>query len=440
MKLILIINLLAINLLAFNLLAITQALELKFLNQDPMITLTKGNCRIQTGTIKTIHYINIDEIEVTVNYLSQLTFKVTNTSIGELLVRKINELNNNLLQIKPSERFKRWDTVGHVLKWIGGTPDADDLRIINSTMNELISQNNAQFEVNTQLNERITQLVDSLKQHESTQDRELEAVQLFMRMSDANHILENIMDAILNTKIHQPSNKLWSIAELSFIQDLLNKQGIHTATLENALEFAQPLMAAQKGRLIYILKIPQLREQPGEILKVFTLPVNGKKIIGIPTTIVKMGTKFFTSSNENYVQKTENLQDFNDKCFCPIVKGLNGTCTVETEETTSTSLIAEDKILITNAKDTLLTSTCDYNNQNLTGNFLITFHNCSVNIGNETFINTETRRTTIMETSLHNLNINRTPIEDIIITSEDIKNVKKIQEINLTQYHHNIFL
>lgn len=246
------------------LLTMAYALELKYLRTDQLITLKKGNCRLKTGTIKLIHLINIDEIEETVNYLAQLTFKMSNTTIEDLLSNKVRSLHDNLLQIKPSIRFKRWDTVGQVLKWIGGTPDADDLRIINTTMNDLITQNNEQYKINTQLDGRITQLMKSVAQHRITENRELEAVQILMKLNDVNHILENIMDSILNTKIKQPNSKLLSISELQFIQETLNKQGVSTITLEEALQFTVPLMAAQRGKLVYILKVPRLHEQPGE--------------------------------------------------------------------------------------------------------------------------------------------------------------------------------
>lgn len=215
--------------------------------------------------------------------MSQLAFKMTDTSIRNLLENKVNTVQNNLLQIKPTVRFRRWDTIGHVLKWIGGTPDADDLRIINTTMNSLITQNNKQFEVNTQLNTRINHLLESVNKHEVAENKELEALQILAKLNDVNHMIENIMDAILNTKIKQPNSKLLTISELAAIQRLLTKQGVPTSTLEEALEYAQPLIATQKEKLIYILKIPQLQEQPGEILKLFSLPVNKKKIIGIFT-------------------------------------------------------------------------------------------------------------------------------------------------------------
>lgn len=218
-------------------------------------------------------------------------------------------------------------------------------------MNSLITQNNKQFEVNTQLNTRINHLLESVNKHEVAENRELEVLQILAKLNDVNYMIKNIMDAILNSKIKQPNSKLLTISELAAIQRLLTKQGVPTSTLEEALEYAQPLIATQKEKLIYILKIPQLQEQPGEILKLFSLPVNKRKIIGIPTTIVKFGTKFFIPSKDDFIY---NLQEFRDNCLSPILHNLNGSCTVEKDEKISSVLIAEDKVLVTNAENTVL--------------------------------------------------------------------------------------
>lgn len=97
-------------------LTMANALEIRHLYNEPILTLRKGSCRVQKGTIKLVHVININKIEDTVNYLSQLAFKMTDTSIRNLLENKVNTVQNNLLQIKPTVWFRRWDTIGHVLK------------------------------------------------------------------------------------------------------------------------------------------------------------------------------------------------------------------------------------------------------------------------------------------------------------------------------------
>lgn len=57
-----------------------------------------------------------------------------------------------------AKRFKRWDSIGSVWKFIAGSPDADDLRIINSTLNQVIDYNNVQVSINRHINNQLEDL------------------------------------------------------------------------------------------------------------------------------------------------------------------------------------------------------------------------------------------------------------------------------------------
>lgn len=62
---------------------------------------------------------------------------------------KLDELKTNLRQILPKHRRqKRWDALGRAWKWMSGSPDADDLQLINSGINQLTENNNRQTSVN----------------------------------------------------------------------------------------------------------------------------------------------------------------------------------------------------------------------------------------------------------------------------------------------------
>lgn len=84
--------------------------------------------------------------------------------MSNLILQKSRELVNNLYQIKPtkSRRNKRWDAVGTVWKWIAGSPDAEDLRIINRTFNGLIDENNEQVKVNSMIDTKISEITSTV--------------------------------------------------------------------------------------------------------------------------------------------------------------------------------------------------------------------------------------------------------------------------------------
>ena len=121
-----------------------QELGIKHLNNDPIVILKSGKCKIQTGTIKLVHPLNLTDIEITMELVSTLAYKKITNPLTKIVKQKLQELYTNFQQIRPTSniRQKRWDSIGTTWKWMAGNPDAQDLAIINSSMNDLITENN----------------------------------------------------------------------------------------------------------------------------------------------------------------------------------------------------------------------------------------------------------------------------------------------------------
>lgn len=140
-------------------------LEIQNLQNNPLILIKERECKIQTGIVKLIHPINLTTIENTIEAITSISYqKLTSTNpLTNLVKFKVQQLYATFYGLKPKKhRSKRWDIIGTAFKFIAGTPDAHDLRLINFTMNELIDQNNEQFKTNMQLNERIAQLTNTI--------------------------------------------------------------------------------------------------------------------------------------------------------------------------------------------------------------------------------------------------------------------------------------
>ncbi|XP_062549915.1 uncharacterized protein LOC134214594 [Armigeres subalbatus] len=187
--------------------------------------------------------------------------------MSNLIARKSRQLLDNLYQLKPlqkTRRQKRWDSVGTAWKWIAGSPDAEDLRIINNTFNELINETNKQIQINHVINERITKIsdtVNTLIDHHTTLNtillKDIDAIILLLSMDATNNILEDIEDAILRARVSLPNSKLLTIKEIFLIESILNKQGIATRFPEDALNYATPKIASTNEMMLYILELPQ---------------------------------------------------------------------------------------------------------------------------------------------------------------------------------------
>lgn len=99
-----------------------QQLKIKDLKTDPLLILEVKTCKIQIGTMKIIHPINITMIEKTIDELhTSLLQKIEpSSSFYNMIKFKIYNMYSTIKQLKP-RRFRRWDTIGTVWKWIAGS-------------------------------------------------------------------------------------------------------------------------------------------------------------------------------------------------------------------------------------------------------------------------------------------------------------------------------
>ena len=348
--------------------------------------------------------------------------------------------------MKP-RRSKRWDTIGTVWKWIAGSPDAQDLDIINSTLNQLIDQNNHQMQINSFFNSRIAEVtttINRLLEQQSTENKilleEMDALTLLLYMDTTNEILEQLEDTILKTRIDMPNSKLLSLQEILTLETLLNEQGILTNFPEDAFNYVKPKIATKNDLILYILQIPKI-EGSCEIFHIIPLTIANNVITKIPKYIVRYNDLIYQTENPNQViQEDTMLTLLKDKCSYPIILGMEANCEVEFDDTTKISLINNNKILINNAKGTQMGSNCGPHNRTLFGNLIITFHNCSIRINEQTF-SSEERISNIEElpAPFYNLTIKRNFIKQQSISSihnQTMTNRIQLNHIKLEHFNY----
>lgn len=135
--------------------ATTSKLEIRNLGNDPLLLIKRKECKIVTGVIKVVHPINLTVIAESITKFNNMPKSLDKKlPLTKIATRRVETLMYNFYEIKPLERNKkkRWDTLGAAWKWLAGSPDAGDLRLINTSMNELISANNLQVQINDMLN------------------------------------------------------------------------------------------------------------------------------------------------------------------------------------------------------------------------------------------------------------------------------------------------
>ena len=392
-------------------------MSIRDLQNDPLLLVEMKSCKIQTGTIKIIHPINISSIEETAEILVQASYKINvqaTNPLTNMLRLKTKKLFSNLHQLKPQQhhRAKRWDTVGTVWKWIAGTPDASDLHAINSTMNDLIDQNNQQYKVNQNINDRIQKLTHAIKEittQASLNDlvmNDLEIITSILNIDTLNQLLEDIQDAIMLSKLSITSNKILSIREILNVKGLLEEQGVNIHLPDEALQFVTPKFATSPGILLYFMQIPLLDNSTSSIIRIYPIVNQNHTINEYPEYIVKNGNHIFTTQKPNdYVQKYAYLKELNDGCIAPLIIGRKPVCSAVFNNRTIYELISDNTILISNIRNKALESNCGPDNRTLEGNLLIQFANCTIKINNQTFRNEEfTSQPVLIHNSFYNLN------------------------------------
>lgn len=388
---------------------------------------------------------------MTIHLLTDVVYNKINNPLSNIVRYKIKSLNSNYNQIRPrNHRHARSvDIIGSVWKWIGGSPDAQDLHVINNTMNELIDNNNIQYRVNQQLGQRIKTLTNEVRKIiEDKQTNELiideiDTLTTIINIETINKILEEIQEAITLSKIAVTSNKILTPREIYMIKKLLEDQGVNFNLPDEAITYVTPKIAANDEKLLYILLVPELQKEESKLIELFPLNMNNSIISSHPKYLVKTKDVLYVTTQPNaYVQRDSLLTRLADECFYPIIMGSPSHCKTRPEYLTTANFIADNLMLINNAKGQAMTSNCGPDNRTLHGNLLVTFSNCSINFMNQTFTSNETTiKTSIIYGASYNIKNNHTlSVNDLeSLSNETLINRKHIQHVYLQQGKHEIW-
>ncbi|XP_055599591.1 uncharacterized protein LOC129748850 [Uranotaenia lowii] len=314
-------------------------------------------------------------------------------------------------------------------------------------MNDLIDQNNQQFKVNENIDKRIQHLTNAIKEvmlqanFNKIMINDIEIITAIMNTDILNKMLEDIQDAIMLSKLSITHNRILSIREILAIRELIQDQGVNLNLPDEALQFVTPKFATSSKMLLYLMHIPLLENSTtSDIMRIFPLVTNNRILYQYPTHILKTASKLYiTEKPDNFVQKAAYLKELNDECLASLIDGKQTTCRYVVQNETSKELINDNTILIRNAKDQTLESTCGPDNRTINGNVLISFTNCTVIFDKENFTNNELESPIdIIERAFHNLKINwkqHKLYELEKINAETISNRKRLDHVYLQQYH-----
>lgn len=364
-----------------------------------------GQARISNSHVRILHKIDIKDIESVIQFLDvAATEKVVNNKIlGPLIKVKQEKLRGTYKKLKNSERtrFKRWNSLGTAWKYISGSPDANDLKIINTTTNLLIEQNDKQIRINKQFEERIVNLTKTISLlvsnnnliREETLDG-FDSVNLLFNIDELINQLEVIEEAVTLARFSIPSSRLVTNEELQAAQQFITNNGLRLDSLDNVLDIASAYVMHNENSLIYALKIPRIKDVSYELNYVEPIINNGSRVY-LHSNYILIGPNTYYVKTQ--CPKIRNLYVCNnpqlealEECAQQLLNGNSAEC--PTERAYGKNLIKrinEFNIVVSNANITM-SSNCLAHQKQLFGSFLIQFSNCSVNLNGEEFSNLDT--------------------------------------------------
>ncbi|XP_050099576.1 uncharacterized protein LOC126579902 [Anopheles aquasalis] len=366
------------------LLPIVTAQTIKIDNIDqPILAVSKGIGRIQIGTKYYIHHFNISRWKQSMQEIEEDFEELPYNQFTAIIGERMDEIHQSINYLQ-NRRSKRWDTVGTVWKFIAGNPDANDLRMINNSINDLVKNNNIQVTFNFDLNLKIQEAL-----HKTTQalnisnkhSKELSAVNVYLHINHFARYLESIVETVALGKSGIFNKNILSQEELAILLHDLDQEHIKTNSIAEALSFASVTITSNAHELALLIKMPKV--DPRNFTKTLVFPIvqSNHTILHLPEIM------FLVNAAECYIVKTLDLTIYKkdavkidtSTCAPNLLKGLTADCDYISNPIAEEIVnIDNNHILMNTVSNFELITNCGIADRNLTGSFLFTYENCQL--------------------------------------------------------------
>ncbi|XP_055622395.1 uncharacterized protein LOC129765963 [Toxorhynchites rutilus septentrionalis] len=396
------------------------------LDKSPVAIIHLGKAYVSNNYFRILHRVDLIKLQNSVETL--LYHAKTNIDSADflsvLIQTKVTKLEQTFLKLKPSTRVRRWEKLGSLWKYISGSPDAEDLRIINSTSNSLINANEKQIKINHIFEDRINKLTEKvnnvtiiLNNTALKNDKDFRSVGLLFCLDELTQQLEDLEEAIVLAQHNIPSSRIINAEEITRIHHLLEGNNF----IAGALDFASAYVVSSKESIAYILKVPRIKDAEYDLNFIEPVIFNNSRI-SISTNYYLQGPSSFAlkslceMSRNVYVCSSTQLEPIT-KCIQQLMRGESATCPMERTYTNGIIKRVDDSNVIINDAEISITSNCSLNHRKLKGSFLVQFSNCTLFINDEMYsnINKEVQLASFVPTTGLTVNFttitNKFPIE-----------------------------
>lgn len=359
--------------------------------------------------------------------------------LSPILKIKSRKLHSIFVKLRPT-RQKRWESLGKAWKYVSGSPDAEDLRMINSTINSLIDQNNRQIIINSALNIRLSNITGAINSLVSFQSNlhdvtveGFDSINLIFNIDELIDQLGTIEEAITLARFNIPSSRILSTDETTVAQEFLSNRGLGTSLFNDILDISGAYVLFGKNEIIYTLKVPRVKDIEYQLSYIEPVISHGHRIHLTAKYYLKGPNSFLmnnpcTKHRNQYVCKNTQLQPL-EKCIQQLINGDPAHCPMEKVYGQNYIKRVDDANIIVNAEHVILNSNCSGHERKLQGSYLIQFSGCTIKLNGEEYSNSNTD----LPARLY------LPTTGIMVTPSKIINkmpLQYLQEFNLEHRSH----
>lgn len=291
------------------------------------------------------------------------------------------------------------DFLGTAWKYIAGSPDHNDLNMINNNMEKLLTNNNKQIIINNALNQQINKiteitnnLLNAIKE-DNVIANEI-AINLQNKIRLIKEEIVNIKYAIQWARIGIVNSIILNKKEIDLAIKEMNKENMPFDTAEDALELAKVSVLRNFSSILYVVKIPLTTKEIYENL-ILKAVIKNDVIIDLKyNNVLRNKERIFGIQNncEKYnkisICKQNELLDLsNDFCIYKLIKSLNSSCHfINCHHIPRDELIAPGILFLNNYQGNI---TIDDDMRVMNGTYIINFKNESIMVNGRAYKNFE---------------------------------------------------
>lgn len=362
------------------------------------VTFDIGNAKLQTGTFRLIHVIDLESYEHILNNIESKTETINrNNPIYPFLIHEIAIIKNHINRLRPKIRNKRSiDIIGKTWKWIAGNPDHEDLIVLTDKINNILINNNKQVIINKlalgRINKisNITNHVIRIVKEGLTVTDEL-PLNIKFQLEILKEEIINIQYAMHWAKAGLINSFLLDDKEINIVNEIFEKNKMPYINIEEAIEFSSLKIAVSNSSIIYIISIPMSQDTLCNILLI--KPIRMKNIINkidFQNVIKCNNNKIYgiTKKCNNYnninICNDNNIIELRDNdCITTLLRSQQPSCNRITNlHIPSVEEISTGILFLNQYNGTIR---IDNDTRNIIGTFVVNFSNITITIENKTF-------------------------------------------------------